>query len=250
MRRLASLVVGLATALAIIGAALLLLMEPFYIHAGLDAAGSAGILGVSSSETYRLSDQTVAELFVGPGRFREQWQGPCPAGASCQSQPFYDAAEIHHMQDVRTVLWGFLTVVGGALALLVVGLAVARQRRWFWEAVGRGAAALAVGTVVVGTLFAVAFDPMFTLFHEIFFPGGDWAFDPATERLVQLYPIPFWELTTAALAALTLLGGLVVWSLAHRAAGRTYGVGTLGAGSGRAHAAAGEPGALSGERPG
>ena len=218
MSRLAAIGTGLATAVAILGAALLLLMTPLYIHAGLDASGSAAFLGVPSAETHRLSDATVAELFVGPGTFAESWQVPCEGSAaiSCvgPTQPFYDPAEVRHMQDVRTVLWGFLVVVGAAVVILVAGLLAAGRRRWWWRAVAGGAGALAVGTVVVGALFAVAFDPMFTLFHEIFFPGGDWSFDPATERLVQLYPIPFWELTTGVLAGLTVAGGLVVWWLA------------------------------------
>ena len=219
MSRLAAIGTGLAAAVTILGAALLLLMAPPYLHAALDASGSAAILGTSPAEAHRLSDETVAELFVGPGTFAEQWRIACPggSGALCVAtgERFYDPAEVRHMQDVRTVLWGFLAVVAAGLVVLAVGLGRARAARWWWRSVARGAGALAVGTVVVGALFAVAFDPMFTLFHEIFFPGGDWSFDPATERLVQLYPIPFWELTTGMLAALTLAGGLIVWWLAH-----------------------------------
>ncbi|MGH2468131.1 MAG: DUF1461 domain-containing protein [Candidatus Limnocylindrales bacterium] len=223
MRRLAAVVTGLATAMAILGAALLLLMAPPYLHAGLDASGSAAFLGTTTAETHRLSDETVAELFVGPGTFAEQWRASCPGGSdsSCIAigQPLYDQAEVRHMQDVRTVLGGFLGVVATAVVVLLAGLARARRADWWWRAVAVGAGALAVGTVAVGALFAVAFDPMFTLFHEIFFPGGDWSFDPSTSHLVQLYPIPFWELTTAVLAGLTLVGGVVVWWLARRGAG-------------------------------
>lgn len=222
MRRLAAILTGLATAVAILGAALLLLMTPAYLHAGLDASGSAAFLGTTAAETHRLSDETVAELFVGPGTFAEQWRASCPGGSdsSCVTigQPFYDPAEVRHMQDVRTVLWGFLAVVAAAVVVLLAGLARARRAAWWWRAVAVGAGVLAVGTVALGALFAVAFDPMFTLFHEIFFPGGDWSFDPSTSHLVQLYPIPFWELTTTVLAGLMLVGGVLAWWLARRRA--------------------------------
>jgi hypothetical protein len=218
MRRLAALLTGLATAVAIVGAALLLLMTPLYNHAALDASDSAAILGTTSTETYRLSDATVAELFFGPGTFAEQWRQSCPdaAQASCAAdgQAFYDPAEVRHMQDVRTVLWAFLGLVGAAVVILVVGLLRARWEGWWRRAVAVGAGVLAVGTVIVGTLFAVAFDPMFTLFHEVVFPGGDWAFDASTERLVQLYPIPFWELTTGVLAIGIVVAGSAIWWLA------------------------------------
>ncbi len=75
---------------------------------------------------------------------------------------------------------------------------------------------MGVAFVVVGAFAAVAFDQAFTLFHEIFFPGGDWSFDPATEHLVQLYPTPFWELTAAVLVGGSVLIGAVVWALARR----------------------------------
>lgn len=208
--RLGAGVVGLATAVVLVGVVLLILMLPLYLHPALDASGSADNLGVSASEAHRISDATVRELFLGPGTFAERWSG---------GQPFYDAAEIRHMQDVRTVLWAFLALAAAGLGVLVVGVARARRQSWFWRAVARGAAWLAGGTVIVGLLFAIAFDQMFTLFHEIFFPGGDWSFNFATERLVQLYPIPFWELTTTVLAVAVVTLSIVVWWLARRRAG-------------------------------
>jgi hypothetical protein len=229
----------------VVAVALLLLLEPFYIHAALDASGSAAILGVTPGEAHRLSDETVAELFVGPGTFAEQWRIACPGGpaTSCLAtgQRFYDPAEVRHLQDVRLVLWAFLWLAAAAAVVLILGLINFRRKPAFWRSIARGAAALAIGTVVVGVLFEVAFDPMFTLFHELFFPGGDWAFDPATERLVQLYPIPFWELTTTVLAVLILAGSALAWWLA-RAQARRGTLRDLAAGAGTA-VGQGSPGA-------
>ena len=44
-------------------------------------------------------------------------------------------------------------------------------------------------TVIGGALGVLLFEPAFTLFHELFFPGGNWQFDPRTDRLVQLFPV-------------------------------------------------------------
>ena len=57
----------------------------------------------------------------------------------------------------------------------------------------RGSIGLIVGTVVLGVVGFVAFDQLFEVFHEIFFPAGSYDFDPATDRLVQLFPFQFWE---------------------------------------------------------
>ena len=73
---------------------------------------------------------------------------------------------------------------------------------------------------VLTVLFLVAFDAAFTLFHEIFFPGGNWAFDFATERLVQLYPIPFWQEATTVIGGIVIAAGGLIWWIARRRARR------------------------------
>jgi integral membrane protein (TIGR01906 family) len=69
---------------------------------------------------------------------------------------------------------------------------------------------LAVGVVVVGLAFALFFDRAFELFHELFFPPGTYAFDPRTERLVQLFPDQFWSETSVAIAAAVFVLALAV----------------------------------------
>jgi hypothetical protein len=195
------------TAISIVGGALLVLLTPLYLHAAHDLANSAAFLDYPRAETLAISDLTVRELLLGPGTF---------AIATPDGTPFYEASEASHLRDARLVLYGFLLValIGAVFTLT----SLLRQRRdpEAWRAVGRGAAALAVGLAVVGLLFALTFEVMFELFHRIVFPGGNWAFDPGTQRLVQLYPIPFWQLTVGALAALAIGSGLLVWWVARR----------------------------------
>jgi hypothetical protein len=209
-RRLASIGVASGTGLTIVAAVLLVLTTPLYMHAALDQSQSALYLGAQPATARQLSDLTIHELYLGPGTFAFSWM---PGGAV---QPFYDAAEIQHLQAVHLVLFGFLALAAVSALLLLIGVATVRDAPWFWRAVGRGAATMGVVFVVVGAFAAVAFDQAFTLFHEIFFPDGDWSFDPATEHLVQLYPTPFWELTAAVLVGGSVLIGAGVWWLARR----------------------------------
>ena len=51
----------------------------------------------------------------------------------------------------------------------------------------------------------VAFDQLFELFHEIFFPAGSYLFDPTTDRLVQLFPFQFWEETALVVGAVIIV---------------------------------------------
>ncbi|HUG47230.1 MAG TPA: DUF1461 domain-containing protein [Candidatus Limnocylindria bacterium] len=208
-----------ATALLLLGLALGLLLLPLYMHPALDAAGSAGWLGVSREAAHALSDRTVAELLFGPGTFA--FSGP-------DGRPFYGAAEQTHLRDVRLVLYAFLAVCAASGAALALAYGRHSRRALVWRAVGRGGALLVAAILVVGLFALVAFELAFDLFHRILFPGGNWAFDPASQRLVQLYPLAFWQLTAAVLGVLAASAGAGMWLI-----GRTRA---------RSLEAAGEPG--------
>jgi integral membrane protein (TIGR01906 family) len=205
------LLVPVATMLTIGAVALLLLLTPIYLHPALDAAGAPAWLGMSQQVTHDYSDRTVGDLLFGPGTF----EFAAPDGS-----PFYDASERGHMRDVRVVLYGFLGISAVAAGLLAAVTYRRRADASVLRAISRGGAWLAVGTVIVGVFAALAFDTAFELFHEIFFPGGNFSFDPTTERLVQLYPIAFWQLTTAVLGLLLVVGGALTWYVARRLAAR------------------------------
>jgi len=58
----------------------------------------------------------------------------------------------------------------------------------------RDGSLVAAGIVAaIGVVAIVAFEPLFLLFHEVFFPQGNFLFDPATSNLVRLYPDWYWE---------------------------------------------------------
>lgn len=197
------------TILAIIAIAILPLLTPLFVHPALDAAGSAGRLGAEAADAHRWSDQSVAELVLGPGSFA--FDGP--GGA-----PLYDIAERRHLADARLLLW--LCLVGGAVSMLGIGGWMVRggqeRRRATWRIISSAGATAAVAVLVVGLVSLVAFDSLFTIFHEVFFPGGNWAFDPTTQRLVQLYPFAFWQITAAALGSLIVVLGTASWWLGRR----------------------------------
>jgi integral membrane protein (TIGR01906 family) len=210
--RLFAVGIALSTMVLLITLAVLLLMTPLYMHDALDRAGSPGYLGVTAAEAHAFSDATVAELLAGPGTFAFPFGEGGPT--------FYDASEASHMRDARAVLYGLLALTGLALVVLGVGLARSRRQAGYWRAVAAGSGVIVVAFVVIGLLFMIAFDAAFTLFHQLFFPGGNWAFDFATQRMVQLYPIPFWQEATTVMGAIVVVVGSLVWWLSRRHARR------------------------------
>lgn len=189
------------------------LLTPWFIHAALDAAGSAERMGLAPEQVRDLSDRSVEELVLGPGTF--EITGP-------DGEPFYDLDERGHLRDAR-VLLGFFLVAGG-ISIVAIAVVLGRRparRGSVWVAVGGAGLTAALAVVALGIISLVAFDSLFRLFHQVFFPSGNWAFDPSTQRLVQLYPFRFWQIAAAALGVLVLALGLGTWLLGRWAARRT-----------------------------
>ena len=199
------ILLSLATAISILAVALLLLLTPIWTHFALNASGGVNAL-VTPAQSYDINDRTVAELFLGPGTFHYS----DPPGPE-----IYTRDEAAHMRDVRVVLLAFLVLAVASILFVVASLARAPHDADRWRAVGRGGLWLVGAMIVLGVFAFVAFDTAFLLFHEIFFPGGNFSFDE-NSFLIQLYPEPFWELSAAALGILASFGALVVWLVARR----------------------------------
>ncbi len=108
----------------------------------------------------------------------------------------FDVDETAHLRDVRAVVSGVRTAFTVAVAWL--GLILARSvstggMRQLALVARDGAIASATLVALVVAIAALAFEPAFLLFHEIFFPQGNFAFDPATSNLLALYPEPYWS---------------------------------------------------------
>lgn len=188
------------------------LLTPWFIHPALDASRAPDRLGLTAGQTHALSDRSVEELVLGPGTF--DIAGPDGA-------PFYDADERAHLRDARLLLG--LTLVAGGISVLGLGLVLGRasRRAAGWRIVSRAGLTAAITVLALGVVSLVAFDWLFRLFHQVFFPGGNWSFDPATQRLVQLYPFGFWQIAAAALGVLAATLGLGTWLLGRWAARRS-----------------------------
>ncbi len=198
--------------MAIIALAVLPLLTPWFTHPALDAAGSAERLAMTTAQAHTFSDRSIDELVLGPGAF----DFTAPDGRT-----FYDVDERGHLSDARTLL-GIFLIAGGLGIIAIATLARVRARRGeVWRTVARAGVVTAIGVVILGSISLVAFDSLFTLFHQVFFPGGNWSFDPSSQRLVQLYPFGFWQIAAGALGVLVFLLGLGAWLLGRWAARRS-----------------------------
>jgi integral membrane protein (TIGR01906 family) len=197
------LAVAVATALVITGASVALFFNPAWVSFAQGRANAAAFTGWTPEQVDTVTRDIVLEVWFGPGTFVQEVAGG----------PVFDERERSHMADVRGVVLVFYALVLAALAgLLVVGV-VSRGSAWFRRAVALGAGGLAVGAVAVGGAFLLFFDTAFTLFHQLLFSAGTWTFDPATDRLVQLFPYQFWTETSVAIAVVGLALTVGVWAV-------------------------------------
>jgi integral membrane protein (TIGR01906 family) len=216
--RAASLVTGIAVALVIVAIAILPFLTPQWIAFEQGRSQAAAWTGFTPDDLRTATDAILSDLVWGPPAFDVEIGGV----------PVLNERERQHMRDVRTV---FMGLYAAAVASVVV-LAVASRRRdriRLWRSVARGAVGLIVGTVILGVVALIAFDQLFELFHRIFFPAGSYLFDPATDRLVQLFPFQFWQETAMAVGALIIVLALITAWLARRRAGRAAAAAALAA---------------------
>lgn len=121
----------------------------------------------------------------------------------------FTPAEFSHMADVRNVF--IAAQVAAVLAgLAAAGLAVAARQRGALARLVRSAALAALATVaVVGILAAVAFDAAFLLFHQVFFPQGNFLF-ASDSNLLAIYPESyFYGVSLRIGASFVALAGLL-----------------------------------------
>lgn len=208
-RGLAPLLGGLATVatmIVLIGFSVAVFFNPLWMAFEQDRIAVPASTGYTSAQVRTVTDAILADLIFGPPEF----------AIAVDGRPVLDAAERSHMVDVRNVLLPFGALLVISMATLGAIAAVGRRRDWLWRAVARGSGALVLIGLVVGVAALFFFDAAFLLFHLVFFPQGNFSFDPRTERLTQLFPDRFWTETSIGIASFGLAISISVTLIARR----------------------------------
>jgi integral membrane protein (TIGR01906 family) len=207
-------VVSIAVAIVILGAAVMPFLTPAWVGIEQDRVGAAALTGFSEPDLHRVTNAILGDLVLGSGNFEVTADGG-PRGS-----PVLTVRERSHMEDVRGVFRVFGLLALGSLAVL--GLAARRSRgstaprQRLWRSVRLGAQGLAIGVAIAAGIALVAFDAAFEVFHRLFFAPGSFDFDPATDKLVQLFPDAFWFETTIAVGAVAIIAAFAVRWVAGR----------------------------------
>lgn len=196
----------MGTIIVIVGVSVVAYFNPLWIPIAQDRADVPSITGWDAREVRTATDAILSDLVLGPPAFDVQIRG----------EAVLDERERSHMADVAGVVRLAAGVLIATAAAWGVGVWSGRRRAWVWRAVAVGAAVLALIGVVVGVLVVFFFDAAFLLFHLLFFPQGNFLFDPTTQRLTQLFPEPLFVESSIAIAATSLIIAVLVALLARR----------------------------------
>ncbi len=203
-RPLASIVVGLATILVLVGLGLAPFFTPLWLYPAQDRAGADAWTGWSSDRVHAVTGSVLVDVVLGPPDFAQTVDG----------QPVFEAAEREHLRDVHRVVVEAVVVVAAAAVLLLAAWRATRGSAVFWRAVRAGAAVLGGGVAAVAVFAVVAFDAAFELMHRLFFPPGTYTFDPRTSRMVQLLPEQLFFESGVALGVVLIALAAIVWRAA------------------------------------
>lgn len=115
----------------------------------------------------------------------------------------FTEAEVNHMHDVKWVLL-IATVAVAALFLLTLLSSISLRERapgTIRRSLFSGAWITLGLIVVLGVVGVFGWEWLFTTFHQVFFPQGNWEFS-VRSTLIRLYPPQFWIDAAIAVAVL------------------------------------------------
>ena len=202
----AGLLFGVSLAVVVTLAGPLLLFNPWFTSTLQARHGVSAALSTTRPEVDRVTGEILGDLYA---------DGPFDAALS-GDEPLLNERERSHMHDVAVLVRILLGVL--VMALVVGGVALA----WLRREPGRiGRIMLVVGGVIGGIaivlagIFAVAFEPAFLVFHELFFPPGTYLFEPGS-KLITLFPEGFWFDAALAAGATIVIAAVLVTLIGFR----------------------------------
>ncbi|MBI2662727.1 DUF1461 domain-containing protein [Candidatus Woesearchaeota archaeon] len=140
---------------------------------------------------------------------QEKWLNYFAGGNNADGE--YTSLEFSHMEDVKRVMNGVDYIFYICLILVLgVGLYYKKDKKLLINLSYYGGLVSVGGIVLLLLIILVSFNFFFAVFHQIFFPQGNWQF-PANSLLIQTFPLDFFTGLSVKIFLLALVLGLVLW---------------------------------------
>ena len=131
---------------------------------------------------------------------------------------FFNAREIAHMEDVRGLFLGALSIRRGCLMVMVLCLIVllllkTSFTQTFPRAVCAGTGIFFSLSAVIAIIISTDFTRYFIMFHHMFFKNDLWMLDPSTDMLINIVPEGFFRDTVFLIGFIYLFSILLIFAV-------------------------------------
>ncbi len=190
-----------------------------FVERGLREHGAVEATGITLSELDRAAEAILRYFEDDAETLR------ILVFADGEETALFSEEETLHLEDVKGIMRALYRANEAALGFVL--LYVAATVLWSAERSGRDLAkqtlvAVGAGAAValaVGAIALVGFDSAWDRLHELVFTNDLWRLDPQQDRLIQMFPEPFWQeatliaggATLVQAAALVAVAGTYLW---------------------------------------
>ncbi|MEZ4493629.1 MAG: TIGR01906 family membrane protein [Dehalococcoidia bacterium] len=181
--------------------------EAWFYERGFREHDAVASTGLSLSELDRSAGE-IRDYFVNDARYLN-----ITVVEDGVAVPLYNEQEVLHMADVKRVMQVLFRLNEVALAIVLATVA----GRFLWAREGDlrrlardtlyGLALGALAAGAIGILAIVGFDSAWDRFHEIVFTNDFWQLNPATDRLIQMFPESYWQESVVMIAVMVVTEG-------------------------------------------
>ena len=120
--------------------------------------------------------------------------------------------ELCHLTDVRILLGSSLLLAYVLMVISIVVITLARNTTFARRSLFIAGLTCLILPTVLGFFLTFFFQPTFVIFHEIFFPQGNWQFAPET-LLISTLPERYWQAAGLLWMVLFMMNGLILTAL-------------------------------------
>jgi len=106
---------------------------------------------------------------------------------------YYDSDEISHMKDVRKIICflEYILLFSGIGLILILLFRKEYAKKKQITKIMMYSGIINICGILLLVLLTINFDTAFLRFHEIFFPAGNWSFDPSVSFMKFMFPDEF-----------------------------------------------------------
>ncbi len=142
-----------------------------------------------------------------------------PPAARARGCAMFNASELRHMDDVKSVATALfasaLACLATALALLIVSKRKPERQRQIRAGIRLGAHLTITLILTLAALALASWNFAFDFFHDLLFAAGTWRF-PYSDTLIRLYPEQLFMDAALSIGAFCLLDAVMILALRSR----------------------------------